>query len=61
LTSILEKIYELNGLVLQGKRSKRLEKYYQDDVIMQENENAPTMGIQANLDREKIYILLSLS
>jgi len=55
MSALLEKIYELNGLVLQGKALEAFEKYYHDDVIMQENENAPTVGKQANLDREKDF------
>jgi predicted DNA-binding protein YlxM (UPF0122 family) len=61
MSALLEKIYEINGLVLQGKALEAFEKYYHDDVIMQENENAPTVGKQANLDVKGISIHLSLS
>ena len=52
MTSLLEKIRDLNNLVLQGKAMEAFEKYYHDDVIMQENESEPTIGKSANRQRE---------
>lgn len=52
MSALLEKINDLNDLVLQGKALEAFEKYYHDEVIMQENENAPTVGKNANLQRE---------
>ena len=43
---------DLNGLVLQGKSLDAFEKYYHNDVSMQENSMAPTIGKKANYDRE---------
>ncbi len=52
MQNVLEKIIDLNGLVLQGKLLEAFEKYYHDDVVMQENENPPTVGKAANRNRE---------
>lgn len=43
---------DLNGLVLQGKSLDAFEKYYHNDVSMQENNMTPTLGKKANYDRE---------
>ena len=52
MSTLLEKISDLNDLVLQGKALDAFEKYYHDDVIMQENDNPPTIGKAANRQRE---------
>ncbi len=49
---ILQALTDLNSLVLQGKSIEAFQKYYHQDVVMQENENAPTTGKEANLQRE---------
>jgi len=60
MSALLEKIDDLNQLVLKGKALEAFEKYYHDDVVMQENENPPTIGKRANLNREKeFYFSLS--
>jgi hypothetical protein len=55
MSALLEKIDDLNDLVLQGRPLEAFEKYYHDEVVMQENENVPTIGKQANLQREKEF------
>ena len=52
MSALLSKIDDLNDLVLQGKALEAFEKYYHDDVIMQENESSPTIGKAANRQRE---------
>jgi hypothetical protein len=52
MNALLEKINALNDLILQGKAMEAFETYYDDDVIMQENENTPTVGKEANRKRE---------
>lgn len=52
MSVLLEKIDDLNDLVLQGKALEAFEKYYHDDVVMQENEGSPTIGKAANRQRE---------
>jgi len=55
MTELFEKISDLNDLVLQGKSLDAFEKYYHDDVVMQENENTPTVGKTANRTREEEF------
>lgn len=49
-------ITELNDLVLQGRTMEAFEKFYADDVIMQENEQQPTIGKESNRKREKDFL-----
>jgi hypothetical protein len=43
---------DIKTLVLQGKAMEAFEKYYGEDVVMQENETPPTIGKAANRERE---------
>lgn len=47
---------DLNQLVLEGKLMEAFEKYYADDVVMQENANPPIIGKDANHRREQEFI-----
>jgi hypothetical protein len=55
MATLLEKISELNDLILQGKVMEAFEKYYHPEVIMQENENPPTVGKSENRKREEEF------
>lgn len=55
MNALKEKISELNSLVLSGKALDAFEKFYHEDVVMQENEAVPTVGKAANLQREKEF------
>jgi len=55
MKSLLEKITDLNDLVLNGKAVEAFEKYYDDNVVMQENESEPTVGKDANRKREEEF------
>jgi len=52
MDTLKEKITELNRLVLAGKALDAFEKFYHPEVVMQENENVPTVGKDANRQRE---------
>ncbi|MBW4490499.1 MAG: nuclear transport factor 2 family protein [Trichocoleus desertorum ATA4-8-CV12] len=43
---------DIHDLVLQGKAMEAFEKYYGENVVMQENENPATVGKDANRERE---------
>lgn len=43
---------DIKDLVFQGKAMEAFEKYYGDDVVMQENETPATVGKDANRERE---------
>jgi len=55
MVKLLEKLSDLNDLVIQGKAMEAFEKYYHEDVVMQENDNAPTVGKDANRKREEEF------
>jgi hypothetical protein len=55
MATLLEKISDLNDLVLQGKALEAFDKYYHENVVMQENENQPTVGKPANRKREEEF------
>jgi hypothetical protein len=46
---------DIKQLVLQGNAMQAFEKYYGEDVVMQENENLPTVGKAANHQREEEF------
>lgn len=55
MKTIQQQLAELNQLVLDGKALEAFEKFYHHDVLMQENENAPTIGKEANRLREMAF------
>jgi ketosteroid isomerase-like protein len=54
-TDLQAKFAEIKNLVLAGKAMEAFEKFYGDDVVMQENENPATVGKAANRDRENDF------
>lgn len=56
MATLLENISNLNDLILEGKALEAFEKYYHQDVVMQENENAPTIGKSENRVREREFM-----
>lgn len=52
MKSITENLNDLNQLILSGKALEAFEKYYDDQIVMQENNNPPTIGKEANRKRE---------
>jgi ketosteroid isomerase-like protein len=52
MQTLKEKIQHLNQLILQGKALDAFEMYYDDKVVMQENETVPAIGKEANRKRE---------
>jgi len=55
-SSIEHSLKELNTLVVEGKLMDAFEKYYHDDVVMQENSNSPVVGKVANRQRELEFL-----
>jgi hypothetical protein len=51
-TAIENALHNLNNLVLSGKALEAFDKYYHDDVSMQENELPPMVSKEANRKRE---------
>lgn len=55
MNTLLENISNVNDLILQGKALEAFDKYYHDDVTMQENENPAVIGKKANRVREEEF------
>ena len=56
MNTITEKINHLNELVSGGKLMDAFELYYDDTVIMQENEQPPVKGKEDNRKRELEFL-----
>ncbi|WP_276372612.1 nuclear transport factor 2 family protein [Chryseolinea sp. H1M3-3] len=56
METIDQKIKELNALVTSGKLMEAFEKFYHEDVQMQENANPPVVGKVANRKRELEFL-----
>ena len=52
MQNIHEKLADLNNLVLTGRALEAFDKYYHPEVVMQENHQQPTVGKDANRERE---------
>lgn len=55
MSTLLTNVNDLNDMILQGKALEAFEKFYHDDVVMQENENEPILGKAANREREEAF------
>lgn len=53
---ICKRVEELNSMVLEGKIMEAMNEFYADDVVMAENDNPPTVGLAANLEREQAFV-----
>lgn len=55
MSTLLENISQVNDLILQGKALEAFDKYYHEDVVMQENETPEIKGKKANRKREEEF------
>lgn len=53
---IRERVDQLNGMILEGQVMEAMREFYTDDVVMAENDNEPTVGLEANLEREQAFV-----
>jgi len=53
---IKEDVKEMNDMILQGKAMEAFEKFYADDVTMQENSEDPRIGKDVNREFEKKFM-----
>jgi len=56
-TEIETSLNELNRLVLSGNTMEAFDKFYHDEVVMQENEFPPTASKLANRQRELDFFI----
>ena len=50
-----QRVQQLIDYVHAGRMLEAIEEFYADDVVMQENLAAPTVGHAANLERERAF------
>lgn len=55
-SQIKTSLADLNSLVINGKLMDAFEKYYHEDIEMQENSNAPLKGKDTNKKRELEFL-----
>lgn len=55
METLLKKINDLNKMIVEGNALEGFEKYYHENVVMQENESTPTIGKNANRERERKF------
>ena len=55
MQTIHKYLEDLNQRVLQGNAMEAFEKYYHEEVVMQENEHPPMVGKAANREREEDF------
>lgn len=54
--TLQEKVDKLNEMILQGKTLEAFEKFYAEDVVMQENEDELTVGKDACRKNEEAFV-----
>jgi ketosteroid isomerase-like protein len=54
--SIKTHVKDLNGMILSGNILGAFEKYYADNVVMQESGQEPVRGKEANRKREEEFV-----
>ena len=55
-TTLEERVSELNDMILQGQILDAFDKFYSENVTMQENEAKPTVGKAANRLNEEAFV-----
>ena len=55
MESLKEKITKLNEMIVNGDALEAFDKFYADKVVMQENEQEPTVGKAENRQREEQF------
>ncbi|MEW6542236.1 MAG: ester cyclase [Nitrospirota bacterium] len=51
-----QRLRDLHRYIREGRILDAMNEFYADDVAMQENANRPTVGLQANIEREKQFL-----
>src|SRR5438128_17389 len=53
---VAARVADLVSYIQAGRIHDAMLEFYADDVIMQENNNPPTVGLPANVEREKQFV-----
>jgi len=54
--TIYDRLHELFAYIKAGRILDAINEFYAEDVVMQENSAPPTVGRQANLERERQFL-----
>jgi len=54
--TIRTRVNELNQWIQAGRIMEAMREFYTDDLVMAENDQAPTEGLVANLEREQAFV-----
>jgi len=54
--TLRDKVDALNAMILQGQILDAFEKFYAEDVVMQDNTKPPRIGKDANREHEKMFV-----
>jgi hypothetical protein len=54
--NLQQRLNDLLGYIRQGKIIEAMTEFYDNDAKMQENANPPTVGLAANIEREKQFM-----
>jgi ketosteroid isomerase-like protein len=55
-STIAERVEQLKSYINEGKIIDAMTEFYSDDLVMQENSETPTRGLEANIEREKQFL-----
>lgn len=55
-TNLKQRVNDLVSYIQQGKILEAMNEFYATDLAMQENNNPPTIGLAANIEREKQFL-----
>lgn len=53
---VLERTRSLQTYIAEGRIHEALDEFYAEDVVMQENEEEPVVGLAANREREQAFL-----
>ncbi len=56
MNTLLEKVGDLNDMLLQGQQIEALEKFYDPDVEVQENDKEPVRGKEKAIQARKAFL-----
>jgi hypothetical protein len=51
--NLQQRLNDLLGYIQQGKIIEAMNEFYDKNIVMQENANPPTKGLDTNIEREK--------
>jgi hypothetical protein len=51
--NLQQRLNDLFGYIRQGKIIEAMNEFYDKNIVMQENANPPTKGLDTNIEREK--------